>query len=299
MLIMGASVLVDSYGRRITSLRVSVTNRCNLDCTYCHHEGEECNGREASVEEFIAIISKAAELGVEKVKFSGGEPLLRDDFVSLLSELPDIKEYSLTSNGTLLASRAGDLREAGLDRVNVSLDSLDPKTYGRVTGCNGSTVNRVLDGIDAAVDAGLTPVKLNMVLMKGVNDHEVDDMIRFAAQYEGDVILQLIELMDFNGVGPLRVDMERLEENLYKRASRTWTRGLHRRRKYLVEGAEVEVVRPMDNSEFCANCSRLRVTSDGKLKPCLLRNDNLVSVNGDVEASIKKAVALREPYNKE
>lgn len=294
------NALTDSFGRTVTSLRISITNRCNYDCIYCHHEGNTNSRREMSVETISNIVHAASTMGVNKVKFSGGEPLIRKDFEDILSSLPKLRDVSATTNGTLLKGRAQDLKDAGLDRVNISIDSLDPKNYKFITNSSQNMLSGVLDGIHAAVDAGLTPVKLNMVLLKGVNDNEIYDMLDFTRAYNGQVILQLIELMDFNDVSDYQIDANSVEADLTARADEIRVRTMHRRKKYIIDGAEVELVRPVDNSEFCANCNRLRVTADGKLKPCLLVNDNLVDVNDvslkDMPQMLRHAVSLRVPY---
>lgn len=294
--------LVDPYRRRTTSLRVSITNRCNLDCIYCHREGQAGNpDKEMSRDTIGNIMRVAAEYGVNKVKFSGGEPLLRRDFEDILAGLPKLRDVSATTNGVLLALRAEDLAESGLNRINVSLDTLKPEVYDLITR-KKNNLGRVLDGIHSAIDAGLVPIKLNMVLLKGINDGEIWDMLDFARAYDGDLIVQLIELMDFHGNSGYKVDIDLVEKLLESRASSMMERILHRRKKYLIDGVEVELVRPIDNSRFCANCNRLRVTSDGKLKPCLLRNDNLVDLNNaslaDLPGLLKLAISRREPYYK-
>ena len=299
--------LADPYGRKVTGLRISITERCNLACMYCHNEGSEGCTRGPSEKEMPAeliceIVRTAAKFGVRKVKFSGGEPLLRKDFEEILACLPPLKEVSATTNGVLLSKRAKSLKAAGLDRVNVSLDSLIPERYEAITGAPQGTLEKVKEGINSAVEAGLTPVKLNMVLLKGVNDGEIDAMMDFVRPYEGQVILQLIELMDIDPeLSPYMIDSESLKKTLAERASEVRVRHLHHRKKYMIDGVEVEFVQPMDNSEFCANCSRLRVTADGKLKPCLLVNDNLVDAIGaenpeEIEKLLRLAVSRRKPY---
>jgi cyclic pyranopterin phosphate synthase len=232
------------------------------------------------------------------VKFTGGEPLLRPDLVSIVQSVPAGMESSLTTNGTLLADFARDLKTSGLRRVNVSIDSLNPETYKKITGVDN--LSDVLEGITAALDVGLTPVKLNMVVLDGINDNEIEDFLAFV-RGNRNLILQLIELMHFNDCnyhGELNV----VEEMLASRSKQIITRRMHHRKKYCLDGAEVEVVRPLHNTEFCAFCNRLRVTSDGKLKPCLLRMDNHIDVQGkkdeELEALFKKAVSLREPFYK-
>ncbi|MDD4497876.1 MAG: GTP 3',8-cyclase MoaA [Methanosarcinaceae archaeon] len=299
--------LVDPYGRRVTGLRISITERCNLSCMYCHNEGSECcvKGRgenEMPAELICSLVATAAKFGVRKVKFSGGEPLFRKDFEKILACLPPLKEVSATTNGVLLEARAESLKAAGLDRVNVSLDSLDPEKYEKITGAPAGTLERVLRGIKRAVEVGLTPVKLNMVLLKGVNDGEIDAMMDFIRPYKGQIILQLIELMDLDpALSPYMIDAEAVERGLRERASEVRVRHLHHRKKYFIDGVEVEFVQPMDNSEFCANCSRLRVTADGKLKPCLLVKGNLVDTLGaeepeEMEKLLRLAVSRRKPY---
>ncbi len=293
--------LIDPYNRRVTSLRISVTQRCNLNCIYCHHEGEVTHPHahsEITKDTITTLVRAARAHGVGKIKFTGGEPLCRSDFVDIVAELPALKEVSVTTNGTLLSKYAYDLAEAGLNRVNVSLDTLCPDRYQRITGGSSDALDSVLGGVCAAVDAGLTPVKLNMVLLGGINDDEIWDLIDFARSNR-DVILQIIELMDFTGVCE-NADMGAVEDALRARASEIITRQMHRRRKYMIDGAEVELVRPIDNSLFCANCNRLRVTSDGKLKGCLLSNDNLISISGASEEEmhelLERSVAMRKPY---
>jgi cyclic pyranopterin phosphate synthase len=290
--------LVDSYGRKISSLRVSLTNRCNLKCIYCHSEGEQDSGREITVAEVAQIARIAAKHGVDKIKFSGGEPLLRKDFEDILRALPPMRDVSVTTNGTLLAPRARSLKESGLDRVNVSLDSMSRDRFNFITKCPEGYFEKVLDGIAMALDVGLTPVKINMVYLKDIN--EDDKMIDFIRGKP--LVLQIIELMDFKGAFSYHADVATLEQKIKAKADKSYRREMHRRTKYYLNGAEVEIVRPIDNSEFCMNCNRLRVTSDCKLKPCLLRNDNLVSVRGmtdeQVEEAMKYTVSIREPFFK-
>jgi cyclic pyranopterin phosphate synthase len=293
--------LTDTYGRTIKSLRISITNRCNLKCIYCHREGETRHiTEEMSVDTIANIVKASKKFGVNKVKFSGGEPLMRNDFEKILKSLPELKDISATTNGTSLAQRAHDLARSGLNRINISLPSISPEKYRKVTG---GDVSIVFDGIDAAVASGLIPVKLNMVLMKGLNTDEIPAMMDFIKKYDGKVILQLIELMNFQQTARYQVNIDEVEKFLEKRADSIEERSMHRRRKYHIDGIEVELVRPIDNSHFCANCNRLRVTSDGKLKPCLLRNDNLVDVNnkdtGEIQELMKLAMEKREPFYKE
>jgi cyclic pyranopterin phosphate synthase len=275
---------------------MALTSRCNLNCVYCHHEGDTAHKDEISCEMAANIAKAAVDLGMRYVKFTGGEPLMRRDLEDLLSQMPEGLDLSLTTNGIFLADRARPLADAGLDRVNISLDSLNPYTYRSITGCKEGDLERVIDGIEAARNAGLLPIKLNVVVLKE-NQQEIPEMIDFCRNR--GLILQLIELMDLWGQG-ISVDIEVVEGRLKTCDDRVVTREMHRRKKYFLDGAEVEVVRPMDNTEFCANCTRIRVTSEGKLKPCLLRNDNLVEIGTcdceKIKGLIKEANERREPY---
>jgi GTP 3',8-cyclase len=291
-------ILKDPFNRPVSNLRISLTPKCNLSCIYCHREGEKSPKEQIPAEEIAEILRVAAKFEIRSVKFTGGEPLLRQDLLEIVRSVPAGMESSLTTNGILLADLASGLKEAGLRRVNISLDSLNPETYKKITGID--RLSDVLAGIDGALDAGLTPIKLNMVLLDGVNDKEIDD---FLAYVRGNrhLVLQLIELMHFNDC-TYHGDLNGLEDSLASRSKEIITRRMHHRKKYCLDGAEVEVVRPLHNTEFCAFCNRMRVTSDGKLKPCLLRTDNHIDIRGkkgaELEALFHEAVSLREPFYK-
>jgi cyclic pyranopterin phosphate synthase len=249
----------------------------------------------------------ARGFGIRKLKITGGEPLLRADIVEIVRAATQngSEDVSLTTNGTLLAALASKLADAGLERINVSLDTLNEEKYRRITG--KLLLGEVIRGIDSAIDAGLSPVKLNMVLLRGINVDEVEQMIGFAKSKGG--ILQLIELLQTPSTKDVyekfHFRLATLERELEKRAERIDVRReMQARRRYLIDGAEVEVVRPMHNSQFCAHCTRLRLSSDGWLRPCLMRDDNLVDIskvleNGDTEQGrylFLEAIQRREPY---
>lgn len=305
--------LIDNCGRPVLNLRISITQRCSYHCTYCHREGEveQTNAPpEMTVEEIVRIARIGAELGIKRVKLTGGEPLMRSDICQIvkgIKTVPGLKDVSLTTNGLMLPSIAKELHAAGLGRINISLVSLNPETYTKVTGGN---VEDALAGVEAAVEAGFNPVKLNMVILKGVNVYDVPEMIEYAKNM--GVILQLIELDPVNVSGMYYYrhhrSLEDQEEMLRQKAVNIEARRLMQNRLiYQLPNVTVEVVHPIENTDFCNHCTKLRVTSDGKLKPCLMRNDNLTDIltpmrQGASDEELKqlfmKANQLREPYNK-
>lgn len=298
----------DNFGRPLTSLRISVTQDCNLDCVYCHREGCLTEDRKMSPEGIGELVRVATEFGMKKIKLTGGEPLVRDDIVEIVDAVSQsqVVDVSITTNGVNLSEKAAGLAEAGLDRINVSLDTLDEEKYENITG--SSALDRVLAGIDSAVRSELFPVKLNTIVMDGVNDDEIDDLIEYSVGK--GTILQLIELEKVLPENEeiyerYHADLDPIEEKVRDRASGVKTRWeMQARRKYEVDGGEVEIVNPMHNSEFCAHCTRLRMTPGGHLKPCLMRNDNLVDVltplrkkdEEGVREAYELAIDRREPY---
>lgn len=307
-------MIKDSFGRPVLNLRISVTQRCNLHCPYCHREGQELETLDSAVEmtaSEIALLAKIAiGLGITRIKLTGGEPLLRKDILDIvkgLAELKNLEDLSMTTNGTFLASMAKDLRSSGLKRVNVSLPSLNPEVYA---GLMGGSLKEVLEGIDAAVEAGLHPVKLNMLVLADVNEEEIPEMIHFAGK--SGAVLQLIELEPIN-IGKHYYErhhysLNGVEADLARQALETKVRGdMQNRRIFVLPEGRVEVIHPIENTEFCAHCTRLRITSDGKLKPCLMVNTNLVDIltplrSGADEDRLTRLLAetckAREPYNK-
>ncbi|WP_457549107.1 GTP 3',8-cyclase MoaA [Archaeoglobus sp.] len=290
-------MLVDRFGRPIKHLRISVTSKCNMNCIYCHNEGMKNVGEDMSLDEIVEICKAFHSLGVEKVKITGGEPLVRRDIVEIVAEMPKFREVSMVTNGYYLSKFAEELKEVGLDRVNVSLDTLNPETYRFITGVNG--LEKVLNGIESAYNAGLTPIKLNMVVMRGVNDHEIEDILSYTTKFNRNginVILQLIEIVGFD---EYYIPLDDIEEMFKRLAKIVITRNLHARRQYILDDRAVEFV--SFHAKFCMHCTRIRVTADGKLKPCLM-SDVEVDVKGlkgeELFRAIKKAVELREPFSK-
>lgn len=306
------TVLVDRYGRTVRSLRLSVTQRCDLACAHCHREGQRPTANEMTPEEIERLVRIAATLGIGKVKITGGEPLLREDIVEIVGRIaPHLKEVSLTTNGTRLTRLARQLKDAGLARINVSLHTLDPQRYERL--CGLGNLDQVMEGIEAAVSAGLDPVKVNMVVFRGENDKEIPDLLEFCAKRQA--VLQLIEYEGDKAESRNEEFAKRyyplvdVESDLARAAISISVNELHRRRRFLVPAngskVEVEVVRPMHNTEFCSHCTRLRLTSDGNLKPCLLDLGGEVDVlsairkgAGDerVRELFRQAVDNRAPY---
>lgn len=309
--------MTDGFGRNVNYLRMSVTELCNLRCRYCMPAEGVCKKEHAEMlteEEMITAVEAAASLGITKLRITGGEPLVKKNILSICrraAQVAGIRELALTTNGVLLPQFARPLREAGVERVNISLDTLNPQTYRCIT--KKDYLEQVKAGIRSAVEVGLYPVKLNMVVMKGINDQEIWDMFHFCR--DQGVILQLIELLQTENCtesdffDEYHYDMNGFEKELKELSDRVKKRPfMQDRKKYFLEGGEIEVVRPMDNTKFCQNCTRLRITPEGKIKPCLLRNDNLVDLiepmrRGYSDEQLKElfleAIDNREPYFQE
>jgi len=305
------NVVHDKYERPILSLRITLTNRCNVNCLYCHHDGMVKSKDEMTADELYTICKIAKKIGVRKIRLSGGEPLLKKDIVEIVEKIASLgfRDISMTTNGTLLEKYAQDLKDAGLDRVNVSLDTLDRETFEFIT--KKDYLEDAKKGILKAVEVGLYPVKINMVIMKDINQDEIDDMFEFCK--ENDIVLQIIELIESENCdddkfsADYHYKLDDIEKELADIADDVREREfMQGRKKYYIDGGEIEVVKPVDNSTFCANCSRLRITPDGKIKPCLLRNDNLVELishvrNGASEDELEEifinGINNREPFN--
>jgi cyclic pyranopterin phosphate synthase len=307
------NVIRDKYERPILSLRITLTNRCNVNCLYCHHDGMVKSHEEMTADELYTICKIAKKIGVRKIRLSGGEPLLKKDIVEIVENIAslDFKDISMTTNGILLEKYAKDLKDAGLDRVNVSLDTLNREKFEFIT--KKDYLEDAKNGILKAVEVGLYPVKINMVIMKDINQNEIDDMFEFCKKH--DIVLQLIELIESENCDDDKFSedyhykLDDIEKELADIADDVREREfMQGRKKYYIDGGEIEVVKPVDNAKFCAKCSRLRITPDGKIKPCLLRNDNLVELishvrNGESEEKLEEifinGINKREPFNME
>ena len=274
--------LEDSFGRVHTYLRVSVTDRCNYRCVYCMPE-DGLNWMPRSellrYEEIARIVAVMATMGVRKVRITGGEPTVRADILSLISSIasiPGIEDVAMTTNGHTLESLAYPLADAGLNRINVSIDSLNAKRFALLT--RGGNLERVLRGIHAAQEAGLTPIKLNAVLLDGRNDDELDDFIRYFSEHSNDIQLRFIEYMPFEERKFKSVPAARIRESIRKRwtlepdGSRSLTDGPAQRYKIVETGLQVGFISPL-SEHFCATCNRLRLMADGHLRTCLAHED--------------------------
>ena len=303
--------LVDSFKRRINYMRISVTDRCDLKCVYCSGgDGPETPYRDVlSYEEIHRVVQAAASLGVRRVRLTGGEPLLRTDLsklVRMLAGTDGVDEVSLTTNGTLLARHAAELKNAGLRRVNVSLDTLRPERFARIT-CVDRLAD-VLEGIEAAREAGLNPVKINMVVLGGINDDEVLDFARKTITDSWHV--RFIEHMPLGGCGPesgvavpIAAIHESIEQALGALEPYVPTSGNGPARYYRlpeVEGTLGFIGAVTDC--FCAECNRFRLTADGGLRPCLLDDDEIDlkgplrhgATTEELEQLILKAATLKQ-----
>lgn len=288
--------LVDQHGRVVRDLRISVTPRCNYACFYCDPLGEGAKDPigTISVDDVDVILTAAVELGIESVRFTGGEPLLRKELpemIRLAKKKHAIEDVAVTTNASLLARRLPDLLDAGLDRINVSLDAADAEAFREATG--GGTIQQVWDGIHAAEEAGLTPIKLNAVVVRGINDDQLLPLAELTRDRAWHV--RYIEYMHLNNAEPEAYrerfvsgaeSRERIE-TVYGSLEPVETDPSAPARLFRVPGfaGALGFIDPVSNP-FCGACSRMRVTSDAKLRPCLLT---------DREYSMREALNADDP----
>ncbi len=277
--------MIDQFGRSITYLRISVIDKCNLRCLYCMPNGYVSKSRVSEVltdDELVELAMIFAELGVTKVRLTGGEPLLRPGLVEMvgrLAAIPGLTQLAMSTNGVLLKRHARALKDAGLQRINVSLDTLSREKFASITGMDQWQM--VVDGIVEAKAAGLEPVKVNAVLMKGVNDDEILTLVAFAIEQELE--LRFIEWMPTN---PL-VDCQREDKFLSNEAARALIERQYRlipddsdphspAKRFLIDdtGARVGFINPLSNV-FCAMCNRVRLKANGRIKTCLHGKEEL------------------------
>jgi GTP 3',8-cyclase len=307
--------LQDKFGRRITDLRVSITDRCNYKCVYCRTGSEGPQFAELAMEDYLRMIRVFVHLGIQKVRLTGGEPLLRKDIVPLVERLAELRTHStadpldiaITTNGHLLAQMAGPLARARLSRITVSMDAVDSATFARITRVPGS-FEKVLAGLRAAQRAGLGPVKVNCVLLRGFNDDQIIPFARFSRN-EG-VIVRFIEFMPLEEdrlwtpevVVPLQEVVEKLNSFRPLVALPANNPGETARRYTFDDGVgEIGIIAPVSQA-FCGACSRIRLTSDGKIRTCLFSHfdHDLYGVlarggsDDDLAAFIERTVETKE-----
>ncbi len=272
---------MDSHGRVIHDLRVSITDRCNYKCVYCRTGEVGAQYPELAIEEYLRLIRQFVALGITKVRLTGGEPLLRRGLLDLVSELKALRtvtgepvDLALTTNGHLLEDLAEPLKFAGLDRVTVSMDAVDEATFERVTRVPGS-FQTVLKGVRSARSAGLTPLKINCVLLRGFNDDQIEGFARFAR--EENVVVRFIEFMPLEEgrlwtpeiVVPLKEIVDRISRVLPLVELPPREPSETARRYTFGDGVgEIGIIAPVSQA-FCGACSRVRLTSDGKIRTCL------------------------------
>ena len=293
--------MIDKLGRDITYLRISVTDKCNLRCRYCMPEEGVCKKGHADMlteDEIIHAVEAAAALGITKIRITGGEPLVKKNIVSICrrtAQVEGIKEVCLTTNGVLLPKLARPLKEAGVKRLNLSLDTLNPEKYAYITRIGRMDTFRA--GLDAAFDAGFEKIKINAVLIGGFNDDEIEDMAKLTLEYPLD--MRFIELMPMYDSGDFGQDAylpySRVLEKLPEAVEMPRDGGVAK--LYRLPGAKgnIGLISPV-SAHFCGDCNRLRLTADGKLKPCLHAADEY-SIKGLDFAGIK-AVFEQAIWNK-
>lgn len=285
----------DSYERKIDYLRVSVTDRCNLRCFYCMPE-EGVEWKDSSeilrYEEMELIVQAAVNAGIRKVRITGGEPLVRKNvvsFIEYISKMPEIEDISMTTNGFYLEDKLPALKKAGLKRVNISLDTLNSTNFEKITGRSG--LDKVLAAIELALELGLYPVKVNMVLLKGINE---DDALRLASwTKEKDIDVRYIELMPLGGAGkeyflPVQVIEERLNSLGKLIDCQEKGNGPALYKKFSGAAGKIGFISPLSN-HFCHRCNRMRLTADGKLKPCLIS-----PVEIDIKSILRQGASVEE-----
>jgi cyclic pyranopterin phosphate synthase len=301
-------VLVDPRGRRIDYLRISITDRCNFRCIYCQSKGpfkflphEEI----LTFEEIESIVRVGVKLGVKVVRLTGGEPLLRKGIVELmerLAKVPGLEDLSITTNGYFLSELVKPLKEAGLKRINLSLDTLSEEKFSELTG--GFSLKKVMEGLYLSLSAGFTAVKINSVIIRGFNDEECEELAKLSIELPVEV--RFIEFMpvgknslwDESRVVPISEIKERV-----KRLGKLWPAekvGKGPAAVFRFEGAKGKVgfISPLSN-HFCGSCNRLRITADGRLRPCLFSDeeinlkDYLRGKKGYLEEAFREAMRIK------
>ncbi|BBG23924.1 Coenzyme PQQ synthesis protein E [Sulfuracidifex tepidarius] len=299
--------MLDRFGRPVEDLRITLTHTCNFKCFFCHMEGEGDAVSGVSRRGIFRVTEISRDYGVRSVKLTGGEPTLRKDLFQIISDISSLGlEVSMTTNGFLLSSIAGKLKEAGLSRVNVSLHGSDPTSFKAVTGVDA--FQRVIDGIKAALEYHLRPLKVNIVVTRK-NLSDIENLLSMVERIGVDEV----HLIEMHPVGHGREAFENhiflkdLEEKLEKVSVRKELRSKHMRPRYVMSsGMVIEVVKPYANPLFCAGCNRIRLTADGKLKTCLYRDERVIDISSVLDeiddvayplirSAFEIAIAIREP----
>ena len=285
--------MIDSFGREITYMRISVTELCNLRCRYCMPEDGVCKKSHEEMlteDEMILAVEAAASLGIRKLRITGGEPLVKRNIVSICrraAAVPGIREVCITTNGILLPELAGPLREAGVSRLNISLDTLDADKFRYISRVGD--LEQALAGIHAALGAGFEKIKLNAVLIGGFNDDEIPALAELTRRYPLDVrFIELMPMYDSGDFGPeafipYRVVLEKLPE-LVEEAPDGSVAKLYR-----LPGAQgsIGLISPI-SAHFCSECNRIRLTADGKIKPCLHSGDEYSLKGLDYDGMVRE-----------
>ncbi|MBR0600352.1 GTP 3',8-cyclase MoaA [Sinanaerobacter chloroacetimidivorans] len=287
----------DSFGREISYMRISVTDRCNLRCKYCMpEEGVENLGHDKilTFEEITRIVKASVELGITKFRLTGGEPLARRgivDLVDRLATIEGVKELTMTTNGILLGEFAHDLKKAGLNRVNISLDTLQYEKYEEIT--RGGNLDDVFAGIQAALEEGLTPVKLNVVAISGFNDDEILDFVQLTCNHPLDI--RFIELMPIGHAAAENHEQFLSSQEIKKKLPCLIPQeqnGVAEYYRYPEALGKIGFISPM-SCHFCNDCNKIRLTADGKLKPCLHTNQEFdlhKALKTDDDEMLKEAI---------
>ena len=293
--------MIDRLGRNITYLRISVTDKCNLRCRYCMPEEGVCKKDHKDMmteDEFIAAVEVAASLGITKIRITGGEPLVRKNIVSICrraAEVEGVQEVCLTTNGVLLPQLAKPLREAGVKRLNLSLDTLDPEKYAYITRIGKMDAFKA--GLEAAFEAGFEKIKINSVLIGGFNDDEIEALAKLTLEYPVDMrFIELMPMYDSGDFGQAAyLPYSRVLEKLPEAVPVAQDGGVAK--LYRLPGAKgnIGLISPV-SAHFCGDCNRIRLTSDGKLKPCLHAADEY-SIKG-LDKNGMKAVFEQAIWNK-
>ena len=294
--------MIDTYGRQITYLRLSVTELCNLRCRYCMPEDGVCKKRHEEMltqEEMIMAIRAAAALGIRKLRITGGEPLVKSNIVGLCraaAAVDGIEEVCLTTNGTLLPKLAAPLREAGVRRLNISLDTLDAEKFRYITRIGN--LEDALAGIEASLEAGFDKIKINSVLIGGFNDDEIPTLAALTQRYPVDVrFIELMPMYDSGDFGPdAFIPYTVVTDRLPDLSPLPADGGVAK--LYRLPGARgnVGLISPV-SAHFCAECNRIRLTADGKLKPCLHSSDEISLKGLDYDGMVEtlRSAILSKP----